>query len=328
MTDATEMQIRAALQERDPGPPPGSLAERIRTDRAGTQALSTWSARTAHWATPIAGLAAIVAFAVIGATIWTQRGQSGTVGAPPAPVPAAPPVFDPTANGAGIVERPTDLLIWVVVAAIAVIATVLIVVARRRVIRAVVLVGAAAVALWMVNALSQPLVDWTQGAWQYGQGWVPPTPGAAPPDAQAGQERARFVVGPNGVFTVGLDVHNLAPLPVTIVGVSRPPAEEFWGHWSAVGLARDPNAVDIPTPAKTRAFEPVEVRPGESVFLVLAGRAGPCALAQVPADGQDLATATVGTVDVVYEIAGIRSLSTVTMPFAVELPVAQSCAVP
>jgi len=122
MTDAMEMQIRAALQERDPGPPPGSLAERIRTDRAGTQALSTWSARTAHWATPIAGLAAIVAFAVIGATIWTQRGQSGSVGASPAPVPAAPPVFDPTANGAGIVERPTDLLIWIVVAAIAVIA--------------------------------------------------------------------------------------------------------------------------------------------------------------------------------------------------------------
>ncbi len=318
--DDLERDLRAMLASRDPGSMSARLSAVVTERMAVEPVHRRWSAAL-RWAGATAAIALLIAFALaIGIVRPVARFDGpGTA----APLPLVP--FDPSATGSGLVDR-ADGILWVALVAASLVAVAILArVIRGRWRRSGVILVGAFVALVVMSLSTVEAVDFHDGARQYGQGWIEPSPRA--PDAVSPlEEDQRFQVPPNGILTFGFDVHNRTTLPITIVGVvPRPLGEEAWGRVVAAGLVRDPLAFDISAPASTRPFEATTVAPDQRLFLIIAGRASRCALAPgSPADpngtGADLAT-----VDVAYDIAGLRRVTRVRLPFVVDIPMDGAC---
>jgi hypothetical protein len=320
MTDpAVERDLGAILAARDPGAPPDRLEAVVRERIAADGTRRLWPAAL-RWGMGTVALVAIAALVVaLGSARWSGLMDPG-VGATPSPVAA----FDPTANGAGIVERPGDVPTSLLVAAALVAAAAI---AARRVagrwVRSGLILLAGVGALVAYGIGTAPFVDFHDGVFQYGAGWVE-TPIGQSDESDLPGGRQRFEVGPDGILTFGFDLHNRGPVSLTVVGLT-PQVGMAWGAFSAVGLARNPDVVDIRDPATTRAFVPTEVGPDQRLFLLVAGRASACALPPGSPPDPNGAGAVIGSVDVVYGILGVRRVSTVQLPFVGELAMDGDC---
>lgn len=276
-----------------------------------------WSRATRLGGLVAAGLVVIISIAVL-----RQHADPTPIGAGARLAPdqlAAP--FDPTVNGAGIVSRPDDIdvILAMIVATVVGAGAILRI---RRTARLLILGVIAVAALGVIVLARYDFVGWTDGSWAFGVGYASSRQG---PGAGHADEIATYVVPPNGVLTFGLDVHNRAQVPITIIGLAANEHNAAWGDVTAVGLLRDPNVVDLADPANTRPFAPTEVPAGAPVFLIVAGRATACALGRANTADLSQAGATIASIDVVYEIAGIRRLTTVHLPFTIEIPMDASC---
>lgn len=310
MTDETvERDLRAMFAARDPGAPPSRLEtvvrDRIATDTSGRR----WPAAL-RWGIGAAALVSVVALVLALGTARLSGPIDDGAGTDLTPSTA----FDPNATGAGIVERPVDFPTSLLVAAALVAAAGI---AARRVrgqwVRSGLILLAAVAALFAYAIGTATFVDFRDGGWQYGTGWAETSGEAEGSDLAGGDQK--FEVGPNGVLTFGFDLHNRGALPLTIVGVT-PQAGMAWGEVSAVGLVRNPDVYDINDPATTRVFVPTQISPDQRLFLVVAGRASRCALPPGSPPDQNGSGATFGSVEVVYEILGVRRVSTVELPFS------------
>jgi hypothetical protein len=312
-----ERDLRSMLAARDPGPPPAGLATAVRARIAMDPRPRRFTAIGR-----LAGAAAVMAAAaaVLILTIVVSRPIAIGPGASTLLPPNTP--FDPTADGVGIVARPNDSEVIVAVLVASLVGSGAALRVRQRAVRVVVIGLATVVALGAIAVARYEAVGWTDGSWQYGIGYRVDRQAS---DDAGSTDTATFVVPPNGVLTFGADIHNLAPIPITILGLASNEQQMAWGEVTAVGLLRDSHVIDITMPENTKPFAPIEVQPGQPVFLIVSGRASACALGHE--NGTDLPQggASFQTINVVYEIAGMRQLTTVELPFNVDIPMDVAC---
>jgi hypothetical protein len=322
MTDDTafERDVRAMLAARDPGPAPthlevvvrGRLMESPRRSRRGP---------AIGWALGVAALA------ILAVVVLRARGAIGLLPIDPGTGAATPTTFDPTATGSGLVDRPSDVFpVWFIVAAAIVVGGYAAVRIRRRWPRLGAIGLAAAVGLGAYGLGTAPFVEWRTGAYKFGQGWeetTSPQDGTfvEPPE----RDQATFAVGPGGILTYGFDVTNSAKVPITILGVAPDAGARAWGVVNAVGLLDDSDMFDISQPDHTHRFSPIQVEPDQRVFLIVAGRAAACALPPGSPPDPNGGGASFASVDVVYEILGLRRVTAVDLPFVGDVRMDSAC---
>ena len=328
--DRLAAEIRSMLAGRDPGAAPARLhvaLGQIPTTVDRPSRLMKVPRRLMPLAAGfgtiaiLAGLVALVSLMGFGRA-HGPVGPGGTL----APQATLGP-FDPTADGSGIASAPNDVPISIVLVACGVLALVATVrtKSRRRRAAASVVIGVILVAAF--NLRYTPLVGWTGGGGAAGVGYIGSTGGLVA-DADI------FAVGPYGVLTYGFDLTNTGPLPIDLIGLAPDPVGGAWAvgmgpsqtsvgagsiRVTAAGLLRDPNSYSL-LPADTRPWERVHLSPGDRQFLVLAVRAGPCALGRDNRGDDFRSDDVLERVGVVYDVFGIETMATVTLPRPIAIP--------
>lgn len=262
-----------------------------------------------------AGIAALAGVAVLIAS----GGGFAAGGRPPGGGAA---VFDPSVDGPGILASPPadqlSMVPWVVAAGAAVIVALI---AWRRsrtakVAAAIVIAGLLAVA----NVVA------TQPGLGFGYAWGQRTGLMEGDLARPG--RSEFYVtseaGENFLFF--FNVANHGTLPVRVLGViEEPHLSGMAPRWTAIGMRFD----ELQSGAvlgfeSARPFEPIELRPGETLDIYVAGRAGVCAFGP---DYEPPTGSFLGRSDVrfAFSVLGLQSETRVALPFTVSQPVDEEC---
>jgi hypothetical protein len=337
--DRLESEIRSMLAGRDPGAAPARLHFAVRQVPT-TVGRSSRLSRVAGRLTPLA--AAFGTVAILAALVVLV----GLVGFGRSPAPVGPGAalapqsswvpFDPTADGSGIAAAPNDIPISLVIVACGVIAVAAMARPRTRRIRsgAGVVIGLALIAVFALRYA--PLVRWVDGAYAPGLGYVGPR-------GDIVADTGIFTVGPYGVLTYGFDLTNTGPLPIDLIGLAPDPVGGAWAvgmgpsqssvgagsiRVTAAGLLRDPDLLSL-LPADTRPWERVHLPAGERTFLVLAVRAGPCALGRDNRGDDFRSDDVLERVGVVYNVLGVETMATVTLPMPIAIPrVVNGCVAP
>jgi hypothetical protein len=329
--DRLETEIRSMLAGRDPGAAPARLhfaLRQIPTTLGRSSPLINVPRRLMPLAAAFGTLAILAAVVVAIGLVGIGRVAPSPVGPGGSPAPQSSWVpFDPTADGSGIASAPNDVPISFVLVACGVLAVVATVrtKSRRRRAAASVVIGLTMVAVFSLR--STPLVGWDGGGGAAGVGYIGSTGGLVA-DADI------FAVGPYGVLTYGFDLTNTGPLPIDLIGLAPDPVGGAWAvgmgpsqtsvgagsiRVTAAGLLRDPNVYSL-LPADTRPWERVHLPPGERQFLVLAVRAGPCALGRDNRGDEYRSDDVLERVGVVYDVVGIQTMATVRLPRPIAIP--------
>jgi hypothetical protein len=235
--------------------------------------------------------------------------------------------FDPGADGSGLSGPPSDspvVIVLVVAGLAALIAIVRLSSPRRR----QVVAGLAGIAIATTFLLrTSSFVAWTDGSSAPGRGFAPLEAGD-PSDAPQ-----YFPVGPGEVFTYGFDVTNVGPFPLALLGVR----DAEGGSWlvgssdtsssvaggslqvNAAGLLRDEGVISLDD-RDTRPFRRIQIAPQEKRFLILAIRAGHCALGRDNRGDPSQSSDSFERIGVVYSVLGFEALSIVTLPRPLFVP--------
>jgi hypothetical protein len=329
--DRLETEIRSLLAGRDPGAAPARLHVALRQIPT-TLGRSTRLMNLPRRLMPLAGgfgtivllaaLVVVIGFVGIGRVAPRPVGPGGS----PAPQSSWVP-FDPTADGSGIADAPNDVPISIVIVACGVLAVLATVRTKSRRVRAGAGVVIALTLALVFSLRSTPFVGWTTGEAIAGQGWIDSTGGVVA-DANI------FTVAPYGVLTYGFDLTNTGPLPIDLLGLAPDPVGGAWAvgmgpsqssvgagsiRVTAAGLLRDPN-VDSLLPSDTRPWDRVHLSPGEHQFVILALRAGPCALGRDNRGDESRSDDILDRVGVVYDVIGIQAMATVALPTPIAIP--------
>lgn len=326
-----EAEIRSMLAGRDPGAAPARLHLALREIPA-TVGRSSPPINVPRWLVPLAAglgtVALLAAFVAVISLVGLGRVAPSPVGPGGSPAPQSSWVpFDPTADGSGIAFAPNDVPIALILAALAVLAVVATVrtkSGRHRAGASVVITVTLAV---VFGLRSTALVGWTTGGAVAGLGYLDST-GSVVANANI------FAVGPYGVLTYGFDLTNTGPLPIDLLGLAPDPVGGAWAvgmgpsqtsvgagsiRVTAAGLLRDSNVYSL-LPPDTRPWERVHLSPGEHQFLILALRAGPCALGRDNRGDGFRSDDVLERVGVVYDVFGIQAMATVTLPMPIAIP--------
>ncbi len=329
--DRLEAEIRSMLAGRDAGAAPARLHVALRqipTTLGRSSPLINIPRRLMPLAAGFGTVALLAAFVVVISLVGVGRVAPRPVGPGGSPAPQSSWVpFDPTADGSGIASAPNDVPISLVLVAcgvLAVVATVRTKSRRRRAATSVV-IGLTMVAVFSLR--STPFVGWTTGEAIAGLGWL---------DSSGARMSASniFAVGPYGVLTYGFDLSNTGPLPVDLLGLAPDPVGGAWAvgmgpsqtsvgagsiRVTAAGLLRDPNVYSL-LPSDTRPWDRVHLSPGEHQFVILALRAGPCALGRDNRGDEFGSDDVLERVGVVYDVVGIQTMASVTLPRPIAIP--------
>ena len=327
--DRLEMEIRSMLAGRDPGVAPARLHDALREIPITVGRSSPLFAAWRRLSPVAAGLGAVALLAVLVVAvslIGLGRTASGPGGSGASPSATWVP-FDPTADGAGIADAPNDVPISIIIVACGVLAVLAIVRTKSRRLRAVAGVVIALTLALVFSLRSTPFVGWTVGEAIAGQGWIDSTGGVVA-DANI------FAVGPYGVLTYGFDLTNTGPLSLDIIGLAPDPVGGAWAvgmgpsqssvgpgsiRVTAAGLLRDPNVYSL-LPSDTRPWDRIHLAPGEHQFVILALRAGPCALGRDNRGDESSSDDVLDRVGVVYDVIGIQAMATITLPMPIAIP--------
>ncbi len=278
----------------------------------------TVAKRSPGWRAPAATVAAwgaVVAVAVVGLSMAT-RPTSSSVAIPGAG--AAQDAFP--AAGAGFTE-PGPPWGHLLLAGVAIVVLLLAMAfARRPVVRVALVAVLCVAALGVAGVAMTDAVRWPEQTWLTGEGYVDTV---ATPD---GNEHW-FAVDEGEPFTVGFEVENAGPLPLTIVGMAQPYSPVANYTIVGLGLPRTGSgdvAIRSAAIRDTVPFEPVVLAPGERQVVVVAFVGGPCAAAQLPAPNE---RAGIGLPDlpVVYSLLGWERVKTVRIQDALFIGVELNC---
>jgi hypothetical protein len=336
--DRLAAEIRSMLAGRDPGPAPARLhvsLGQIPTTVGRPSPFGNLPRRLMPLAAGF-GTVAVLAALVVVIGLGIGRVAPGPVGPGGSAAPQSNWVpFDPTADGSGIASAPNDVPVALVIVACGVLAVVATVRTRSRRLRtaASVVIGLALIAVFALRSV--PLVGWVDGAVAPGIGILDSTGGVV-------QDAEIFAVGPNGVLTYGFDLTNTGPLPLDILGLAPDPDGGAWAvgmgpsqssvgpgsiRVTAAGLLRDPNDYRL-VPESTRPWERVHVAPREHQFVILAVRAGPCALGRDNRADPTRSDDVLEKIGVVYEVVGFQAMAVVTLPKPIAIPHKTNCQLP
>jgi hypothetical protein len=336
--DRLETELRSFLAGRDPGAAPARLHQTLRevpttVGRSSSSSIASAARHMRPLAVAFGTLTVVVAVVAVGALVGLGRLTSTSVGpGASGATPSSAIPFDPTTDGAGIASPPNDLLIPIVVGGCGVLAVATVLRPTSRRTRAAVSVLIAVAMTGAFYLRSGAFVSYAGGASAAGLGYVDTT-------GQAPSGMLMFVVGPGGVLTYGFDVTNVGPLPIDLLGlapavdggswkIGSGPSESSFGPGSltvtAAGLTRDQDVVILEAPY-TRPFERVHLAPGAKQFVILAARAGRCALGRDNRGDPEQSNDSMNRVGVVYEVLGVRAMSIVTLPEPLLVPLQVGC---
>ena len=338
--DRLAAEIRSMLAGRDPGAAPARLhvaLGQIPTTVGRPSRLMKVPRRMVPLAAGVGTVAVLAALVVVIGLVGIGRAAPGPVGPGASAAPQSTWVpFDPTADGSGIASAPNDVPAALVIVACGVLAVVATVRTRSRRLRAAasVVIGLALIVVFSLRSV--PLVGWVDGSVIPGIGFLDSTGGVV-------QDAEIFAVGPNGVLTYGFDLTNTGPLPIDILGFAPDPDGGAWAvgmgpsqasvgaasiRVTAAGLLRDPNDCCILLPENTRPWERVHVAPREHQFVILAVRAGPCALGRDNRADPTRSDDVLEKIGVVYEVVGFQAMAVVTLPKPIAIPHKTNCQLP
>jgi hypothetical protein len=335
--DRLEAEVRSMLAGRDPGPAPARLHGALREIPITVRRSSPLFGAIRRLSPVAAGFGTLVL--VVGLVLMVGLGGLGRPVPGPGASSSAPDAtwvpFDPMADGAGIAAAPNDIPAALVIVACGILAVVVTIGtrSRRRRAAASVVIGLALVGVFTLRSV--PMVGWVDGAIVPGIGILDSTGGVV-------EDAEIFDVGPNGVLTYGFDLTNTGLLPLDIIGLAPDPDGGAWAlgmgpsqasvgaasiRVTAAGLLRDPNVTNL-LPEDTRPWERVHLSPGERQFLVLAVRAGPCALGRDNRGDSVRQDDVLEKIGVVYDVVGFESMAVVTLPRPIAIPHKTNCQAP
>jgi hypothetical protein len=290
-----EAGIRAMLERRDPGAAPAHLGDAVIERMRRERERSRLTARSRRLVNAVAGLAAAIVLSVI------VLGRPFELGSSPGASPA-PSILPTLVAGDGVTATVGPPLLHLVVAAGIVIGLgVLAARATRRI------VGYAAVTailgmIWVGSMI------WASDALGDGGGTFGVDPHLERP---AGFARGNFVRAEGDVeFRILVGVVNQSQLPLNLLGVAPDarglPSPERLPR--IVGLGYLPYE-DCCLPSHARPFSRMALGPGESVQLVVLGRAGRCASSTVEAGAM-----LIESIPLVYEQLTLLHTAEVVLP--------------
>ena len=335
--DRLEAEVRSMLAGRDPGAAPARLHHAMReipvTVGRSSPLVATWR-RLSPVAAGFGAVALLAALVVAVSLVGLGRPAPGPGASGTAPDASRVP-FDPTADGAGIAAAPNDVPAALVIVACGILAVVATVRTKSRRLRAAasVVIGLALIVVFTLRSV--PMVGWAGGSVAPGLGILDSTGGVV-------EDAYIFDVGPNGVLTYGFDLTNTGPLPIDILGFAPDPDGGAWAlgmgpsqasvgaasiRVTAAGLLRDPSVYNL-LPEDTRPWERVRVAPREQQFVILAVRAGPCALGRDNRADSTRSDDVLEKIGVVYEVVGFQAMAVVTLPKPIAIPHNTNCPLP
>jgi hypothetical protein len=305
-----ELDLRAMLAARDPGPAPAALSGSFRA-RLDAEPRRRSRAVMGRWGEAAAALAGITAVVVL--FVLAGRQIATTPGASLLPVPAAPYTIRP---GDGVVAGDYLPLAQLVVGSVVFAGLAQWFVRstdrRRRIISAA---GMLLVVLVGVSIGTSNAVGYVTGISGLEGGRVGP------------QERPGLFVDAAGdaPFTAYLTVTNTSRLPLEIEGITAPPILEpgmiVNPRFVGVGILPD-TSVDLTT-APREPFVPRTLQPDESIDLALLGMAGQCAV--IPRDPATTAYTWIDRVGIVYEQLTVRHSAEVILPDPINVSTSETC---
>jgi len=277
-----EGEIRSMLGRRDPGSSPAHLGEavveRLERERARTGA----AGRGRLVVNAAAGLAAVVVLAVV--VLGRPSGPGARPGLRPTPSGPSSPLFE----GSGLRSSVGPPLLQLALAGAALVGLA-VVAARAK--RRVVGYGAITVILgivWIGSMIG------TSDALEHTGGF-----GVEPfLERPAGFESGVFVrADGDDEFRLLVGITNLSRLPLDLVGVApgaaQIPDADRLPRIVGVGYLPDD---DCCLPSRAQPFARLHLDPGESIHLVILGRAGRCATATV-----EVGASQIDSLPLVYE---------------------------
>ncbi len=295
-----ETDIRAMLGRRDPGSAPPQLGdavvERLRHERGR----SRLSARSRPLVNTVAGLAAVIVLAVI------VLGRPSGPGSSPALSPA-PSILPALVSGDGVVATAGPPVLQFLLAAGLVIG--LGVLAARAPRRSV---GYAAVTAILAMVWIGSMIG-TSDALEQGGGSFGVEPFRERP---SGFDHGVFVNAEGDIeFRIVVGLANASRLPLDLIGVvprdlGIPDPERLS---RIVGLGYLPQE-DCCLPSQARPFDRLHLEPGDSVQLVVLGRAGRCATSSVEAGAM-----VIDTLPLVYEQLTLLHTAAVALSEPIEV---------
>ncbi|MEW6225863.1 MAG: hypothetical protein AB1627_14660 [Chloroflexota bacterium] len=317
-----ERELRGLLGDRDPGPAPYGLRERV--DRVpGRDAAGESVAERARRAIVAAlGLAAAVVLVLVAVPL---------VAKPPGPGPGGPPMpvvtFDPTLHGPGLVPPPALEAEVLVVLGLLIVAGLVLAVAPsgpRRALAAFVLVAGLAVGgaqILLTHAAAGPVAS----SGGIGVRNVEPSD-----PARDGRYPVYVTAAPGDPFSFGFSVRNEGPLPIRLEGVVRDPAvhdgvvdyptlRALWRDGSSQGGVTGPTGPVAP-------FGPIDLGPGEFTVLWLVWTASPCAAGpSFEPIGDETALVGIPELRVAYSVLGFARTAVIDLPFEILQPYQATC---
>ena len=316
-----ERELRDLLRDRDPGPAPYGLRQRV--DEVPEDHAVARRSVVARALAGAGGVAAGLAIAV-GALAVGRAREAGVTGGPNAPAVNAVDPF-----GGGVVAYPeiAGLGLAAAVLAIGLLALGIGLLALRRRAGFVatglgLLVPAAVAALALMPGL---VADEGAGT------SVRPVAVVDMPPGYTGPRVTYLVADTGATYDIVSGVRNDGPLPITVHGVvGRSKFAVLNPHWVELRLVPDPDAAH-PDPGATDLvegdpFAPFTLAPGEWMGLRLIGTPGPCAV------GRAFDPATVDPVDyekvtitMSYDILGWSRADTLTTSYQLLVPRSPTC---
>ncbi len=316
-----ERELRDLLRDRDPGPAPYGLRQRVdRISEEHAVARRSVVARALAWA---GGVAAGLAIAV-GALAVGRAREAGVTGGPNAPVVNAVDPF-----GGGVVAYPeiAGLGLATAVLAIGLLALGIGLLALRRRAGFVatglgLLVPAAVVALALMPGV---VADESAGT------SVRPVAVVDMPPGYTGPRVTYLVADTDATYDIVSGVRNGGPLPITVRGVvGRSEFALLIPHWVELRLVPDQEAAHqdpvAANPVEGDPFAPFTLAPGGWMGLRLIGTPGPCAVGRAfdPSTADALNYEPV-TITVSYDILGWPRADTLATSFQLLVPRSPTC---
>ncbi len=313
-----EQSVRQALAQRDPGPAPIGLRERVARVPEAATARSTAAERLARAAVPVLGLAAAILLLVIAAPLLAPRG----VGPGASTAPGA--TFDPSLKGPGLVAPPLVEAEGLVVLGLLIAGALVLVAAPRGARRAV-----ATLALVAVLAFGGAQILLTHAS----TGPVASSGGIGVlnvDQTEAGPDRypVYIAAAPGEPFSFGFSVQNEGPLPIRIEGVVADPAQQVGVDYPTLRAVWSAGPVDPQADGGPQApFSPVDLGSGNWVVLWLVETASPCAAGPLydPANAADTAYVGIPPVRVEYSVLGFPRTADINLPFDMLQPYQANC---
>ena len=295
--DRLERDLRQFLVARDPGPAPLSIQEAVRAvpDTTPPSGMGSFLRRALP---PLAAAAVVVVLVTVLASI--RLGSFDGAGATPVigPTPSSVPSL---VAGDGVTTTVNPSLLHLALAGTALIGLGVVAARAKRRVLGYGAITAILGIIWIGSMIG------TSDALAQGTGAFGVEPFMERP---VGFDRGVFVRAEGDVeFRILVGVTNLSRLPLDLVGVTpggyQVPDAERLPRIVGVGYLPDD---DCCLPSSARAFTRLHLDPGQSVQLVVLGRAGRCAAAAV-----DVGASQIDSVPLVYEQLTLPHMATVQL---------------